>query len=446
MEFEPVMSELGRDDAQVAVDDVRSPIPDHIDDEYPAVEAQPHEGEDSVRAVTTAQVRNRATPRTLQGLLAVHLEKKCLTARAFADQTGVSYPTVLSIINKGSMPRKLEHRESLREALHCDTDTWATVMALSGADQIDLGGEAPTLQQMVLKEILVRGQSEQSFATESGIPYPTILGVTRKGAIPRGETLVTITEALDLDPAEVTAAVDRSRAVRREGTPPVPDPQTQSLAQLVANTARRNGQSLAAFSRVHDLPYLVIMRLVGSGVPPDEADVLERLGQALGLDTDTLQYSVGQSRAQPEPASVGNDGPSESTPLQSALKSVIDKKGLTMKAFAELSELSVLTATRLVKHGAMPSRSATHAKLRSLLDLNENEYSELLRRSKDTPKTDVISDDDFQHQETEEITPDGEDREALAKLAVADPELAQLIVNLDHKKRAALKMFLKTLL
>lgn len=228
----------------------------------------------------------------------------------------------------------------------------------------------------------------------------------------------------------------------------MPDPQTQSLAQLVANTARRNGQSLAHFARVHNLPYLVVMKLVGSGLPPEDGDVLESLSRSLGLDEPTFAELLAKLRNNPEPAANG-DSESQATPLQVALRQVIEKKGLTMKAFAELSELSVLTATRLVKHGALPSRSTTHAKLRTLLDLGENEYGELLAKSKETsaPATDVI-DEEFQHRETEEITPDGEDGTPLAVrvLTDIDPELSLLIARLDARKREALKSFIRTLL
>jgi predicted transcriptional regulator len=351
---------------------------------------------------------------------------------------------VLAAVKKGSLPRKPEHREALREALDITPDDWAGILAVSGRDHIDLGGSAPTLQQLVLKAILGRGQTEQTFAQESGVPYPTILGVTRKGAIPRTETLVTMAAALSLALADVTAAVERSKAIRREGSPPVPDPATQSLAQMVANTARRNGQSLAAFARVHSLPYLAVMKLVGSGEPPTETDILERFAQALGMDTSEFGSLVDRSRDCPEPASMVNEDGDQVTPLQAALKSVIEQKALTMKAFAELSELSVLTATRLVKHGALPSRTTTHAKLRSLLDLDEQTYGDLVSRSKGAPQTDAIGDEDFQHQETEEIMPDGENGEALARRSL-DPELVRLICGLDPRKRDALKVFLKTL-
>lgn len=421
-------------------------------DEYPAQNALVGVQDEAVQAVTTRSRRGTGTgigsggfPRSVQDVLAEHLRKTGQTARAFAETAGVSYPSVLAALNKGSLPRRGEHREALRQALGVETDVWAAMIAGSGREAIDLGGTAPTFQQLILKAILMGGETEQSFADRTGIPYPTILGVTRKGAIPRGETIAMIGGALGFDAADIDAALDRSRAVRKEGTPPVPDPTTQNLAQLVANTARRNGQSLAAFARVHDLPYLAIMRLVGSGSIPEGDETLGNLSRALGLDDETFDDLVSRMRSNPEPA--GSDDGDQTTPLQAALRQVIEQKGLTMKAFAELSELSVLTATRLVKHGALPSRTTTHAKLRNLLGLPEGEYNELLARSKQTQATDVI-DEEFQHRETEEITPVGEDGTPLAVkvLTDVDPELSKMIASLDHKKRQALKTFIKTLL
>jgi hypothetical protein len=188
--------------------------------------------------------------------------------------------------------------------------------------------------------------------------------------------------------------------------------------------------------------------LVGSGLPPDDSDVLDNLSRSLGLDDDTFHGLLNKIRSNPEPAADG-EAETQATPLQVALRLVIEKKGLTMKAFAELSELSVLTATRLVKHGALPSRSTTHAKLRTLLDLGENEYGELLAKSKETdaPATDII-DEEFQHRETEELTPNGDEGTPLSvrQLTDIDPELSKLIARLDGRKREALKTFIRTLL
>lgn len=332
---------------------------------------------------------------TLKDLLDAHLAKRRTTARALADQTGISYATLLSLINKGHVPRKAEHRDALRQALGIDAETWEKALNASADD-----GE------------------EDEGATRPPTPVP-------------------------------------------------PAPGTPSLAQLVAVAVHRQGVSLGAYARAHELPYLSLARLIATGVPPADEEVHGRLAAALGLSPDQFAASLAKSTSQPEPAQMDPDN-DQGTPLQTALRAVMERKGMTMKAFAELSELSVLTATRLVKHGAMPSRATTHQKLRSLLDLSEADYEILLRRSQSggesAPSAALAAgavmaaaggDEEFQHRETEEITPVGELREALAPRKAttsmhaappADDELAELITRLNPRQKQALHQFLLSLL
>lgn len=397
---------------------------------------------------------------TLKDLIAKYLEGAGLSARSLAERTGMSYPTVLSLINKGHVPRKVEHREALRQALDVTTDTWAKVLAASGHQAIDLSGDGPqSLQQIVLKALLSKGHSEQSFAKESGIPYPTILGVTRKGVLPRADTLVRLTEALGLDPVVVENAAGRSRNLRRDGPPPTAPEGIPNLAHLVAAALHRQGLSVGGFARTHNIPYIALMKLVNTGQPPADQSVLDRLSAALRVSADQFTASFKRSTSHPEPATMAADNSSAGTPLQMALREVIERKTLTMKAFAELSELSVLTATRLVKHGALPSRTTTHQKLRGLLGLSEQDYDALIKKSQ--PKsstTDMIPhDEEFQHKETEEISLAGESREALAPRGAGAPapmaiasasenELAELIGRLTERQKQALKVFLLSML
>ena len=422
---------------------------------------------------------------TLKDLLETHLAKRRITPRVLAEQTGMSYATLLSLVNDGHVPRKVEHREALRQALGVDHDAWAKALAASGPDGIEVDGDGPpTLQQLVVQALHRNGYSEQSFAKESGIPYPTLLGITRKAAIPRSDTLIRLADALGLVQDEVFAAAEQSKGQRRSETasiaatpapapvaraePPAAPAALPSLATQVAAAARRQAVSLGVFARMHDLPYLSLARLVATGVPPADEEIHERLAAALGLTAEQFATSLAQSTTQPEPAQMDADANDQGTPLQTALRAVMERKGMTMKAFAELSELSVLTATRLVKHGALPSRATTHQKLRLLLDLPESDYDLLLRRSQPAGEraptaalaagsvvAAIGADDEFQHRETEEITPHGEVREALAprKATTAlhnapppDDELTELIARLNSRQKQALHQFLLSVL
>jgi len=404
---------------------------------------------------------------TLKDLLETHLAQRRTTARALAEQTGMSYATLLSLVSKGHVPRKVEHREALRQALGLDQESWAHALAASSGVEID-GGGPPTLQQLVVTALHRKGFSEQTFAKASGIPYPTVLGLTRKAAIPRTDTLVRLAHALSLGVDEVRAAAERSKGQRREPPPPAAMPGTQSLAQLVAVASRRQGVSLGVFARSHDLPYLSLARLVATGVPPADDTMHARFVAALGLTADQFAASLTKSTSHPEPAQMDADANDQGTPLQAALRAVMERKAMTMKAFAELSELSVLTATRLVKHGALPSRATTHQKLRSLLGLSKTDYENLMRRSQPAgeraPTAALVAgsvvaavghDEEFQHRETEEITPLGEVREALAPrkstttmhaASPADDELGELIARLNARQKQALHQFLLSVL
>src|SRR5215210_9279893 len=93
----------------------------------------------------------------LKDLLATHLSKSDVSARAFAERTGISYPTLLALLHKGSVPRKPEHRELLRRELGIDQDAWASILAASQKDGVEIPADGPlTLQQLVLKALLAQ--------------------------------------------------------------------------------------------------------------------------------------------------------------------------------------------------------------------------------------------------------------------------------------------------
>jgi hypothetical protein len=68
--------------------------------------------------------------------------------------------------------------------------------------------------------------------------------------------------------------------------------------------------------------------------------------------------------------------------LQAALQAAVQERGLTLKAFSELIELSPLTAAKLLRNGELPGRATTHDKLRAFLHLSAEDYQGMLNRSR----------------------------------------------------------------
>ncbi len=331
---------------------------------------------------------------TLQHLLKGHLETRNLSVKTLAERLVISYPTVLALVNKGSLPRSQEHRDILRRELGLSNEAWATVLASSMRDGIEIPAEGPlTLQQLVTKAMLSQGYTEQSLAEKTGLPYPTLLGITRKGSIPRGETLPRLASSLNLDLREVEAAVALSRdrrgsaasAAEGEAGDDEAQPTDSSgpnLAQLTLDAVTRSGTSTAAFAKQHEIPYLSLVRLIRDGIPPVRGSALSTIKAALGLDEAGFESALDRSKADPQPASRSKANEIASNPLQASLLKVVEERGLSVKAFAALSDLSVLTATRLLKKGDLPGRQATHAKLRGLLGISDAEYQLLLQRAR----------------------------------------------------------------
>jgi predicted transcriptional regulator len=364
----------------------------------------------------------------LSEIIQGHLSKQTLSARAFADQVGVSYPTLLSLLNNGHVPRRPEHRESLRLALGCDHDGWANVLA-SSRDGIELpSDDLCTLQQLVVKALYSQGFSEQSFARATGVPYPTILGITGKGAIPRRDTLDVIADALSLEKTVVEQAVENSKTARRSEervADEMPIPVGASLKEQVAAVIERSGLSVAAFAREHDMPYLSLMKLLDAGVTPSQEvqDQLKKtVSAAMDQDmSDELPPSVQIVKVPAERALL--------SPFQKALTDYIDQHALTLKAFAERCDVSVVTATRMARFGILPGRAGTHEKIRALLNLNEDDYARLIKDS--TVAT---------HADTTQVL------RAMASQRPIIPDLLEVIERLNERQQQALQQFLTKLL
>ena len=299
---------------------------------------------------------------------------------------------------------------------------------------------------MVTKALYSQGFSEQTFAKASGIPYPTVLGITRKGAVPRTDTLKRLAGALGFAEADVDSAAARSKNVRRDSDAALAAPEEEGepapldLNARVAAAARRRGSSIASWAKDHDLPYLSLMKLVGGAKPINGSDLRPRLDAALTADAPPEREAL-EPRAR--------------SPLHQALLSFVRGRSMTIKAFAESCNLSALTAARLIKHGALPGRATTHDKLRALLGLDEAAYDKLLRQHEAAAPAAADDDADvaFEHTETEEIHADvlvasGEHGTALhPKRPQADlDELMGLIQRLSGSQRQALRQLIDTML
>ncbi len=353
---------------------------------------------------------------TLQTLLKQHLEARNISVKTLAERLGISYPTVLALVNKGSLPRSQEHRDGIRTELSVPLEQWAAVIASSMKDAVEIPTEGPlTLQQLVTKAMYTLGLTEQRLAEKSGLPYPTLLGITRKGSIPRGDTLVTLAEALELnlDDLHDAVALSKERRGQDEGAgtdphhrrvhdddaephdlpPHVPEPDL-SLAQMALDAITRSGVSTAAFAKQYNIPYISLTRLIRDGIAPDRIAASEPLREALGLDEVAFAAALDRARANPAPASRAKSSEIASNPLQASLLRLIDERGLSLKAFAELADLSVLTATRLLRKGDLPGRQATHTKLRGLLAIGQSDYELLLQRARAAGAGDVEEDGD----------------------------------------------------
>ncbi len=160
------------------------------------------------------------------------------------------------------------------------------------------------------------------------------------------------------------------------------DDQIPSLAQLVADHIVRSGISVASFAKEHELPYVTLMTLISSGTPPKRKAVLDPLMGALSINEEMFHAALAKSKSNPLPAEGPRQSDNALNPFHSALLTLVEERKLTTKAFAEAADLSVLTAAKLLKRGELPGRQTTHEKLRSLLNLSEIAYKDLLASSR----------------------------------------------------------------
>ena len=350
----------------------------------------------------------------LADLLKAHLQATGGSARALAEKLDASYPSVLAWMSKGGVPRKPEHRESLRRELAMAPDAFSRVLAASSKEPIDIPHDGPLdLRQLLLKHLGERNLTERTFADLSNIPYATLMGITRRGAVPRGGTLDQLAQALGVSlefvresasrtrgeaeaaghPVEVTAeaeptahAVESAHAAAEVHSALVAEPASSGeLARVANERVAASGLSAAAYARTNELPYLALSKLLATGIEPEDAEVLGRLRAAFPVQRTQraatpvppapVQESSGESGTRAlhrtGSASVGDH------PLHEALLKLCRERGWSQQKFAQVSGLAVPTASRLLK-GDLPGRGPTHVKLREVLGIDQAAYQALL--------------------------------------------------------------------
>lgn len=397
---------------------------------------------------------------TLQEVVKAHLARTGRSVRSLADETRISYPTLLNVVNKGNVPRKPEHRNRLRTALSYDEKEWGSILVASTHQTARIPSDGPlNLQQLITREMYARELTEQSLASCADLPYPTVMGVTRKGAIPRADSLKKLAVTLEIDIDDLEAAVERSKA-QRKGIQPEARASTAArsvppLGDLVMELINTRGQSIAGFAHDVGIGYLSLARFLESGVVPDDPEIIEALRRALGLEDKTFAAALEKALANPMPVEVVHYdqmvGPNGS-PLQNALASYMREKKLTLKGLARKAGLSQVTVSRLVKQGQPPTRAITHQKLQHLLGLDPSAYQNLvsqptqaltssITRTSEGRGTALTSFDDTDTEDYEPQEPGSSTR------AMMDEEtLEALIGKLSPKQKRALKGYLKSML
>ena len=167
---------------------------------------------------------------TIQQAVIDFIENENMNAKQLAERSGINQLTINALIKDGSLPRKAEHREYLQVVLSVEKETWAE-MLLESSGLPNLPDDTAPLQALIAKHMFLQGLTERGLSKLSGIPYGTVLGVVRKGAIPRGNSLHRIGDSLGIESAVLSAALQRSGG-NPEALPnqPEEDPLDEGLA------------------------------------------------------------------------------------------------------------------------------------------------------------------------------------------------------------------------
>lgn len=420
--------------------------------------------------LATVADMNELMTDTLQDVLQAYMLEHGVSAKSLAEQAGISYPTMLNIIKSGNIPRKPSHREALRDIMGFDREEWAEILSRSGKHATERSERdgPPNLQELVTKALYAQGFSEKSLASATGLPYATISGITRKGAVPRKKSLNKIIDVLELDADEVDKAVRSSHASRHQTDQDEDEfaelDAVASIADVINQRLAETGVSLATFAKGVDVGYLTLSRIMNGKLKPDDLSGFDKLREELGLDEAQFAAAVHFTEETHEVTSLTIRGkhpvPADATPLQKALIAYMNQENLTIKALAEQSRLSQLTMARIIKQQAVPSRASTHKKLQDLLELDHQSYLQLIdgeqktgrlatrhRRKERDDGTEYQAHD--AHVPAEHETSRHETSALIARLDSSGDNLEDILTivkNLNDKQRKALCDFLKLII
>ncbi|MCS6969841.1 MAG: helix-turn-helix domain-containing protein [Planctomycetes bacterium] len=402
-------------------------------------------------------------------VLRQHLQAAGISARALAFKIGASYPSMLAWLRGRGIPRKEEHREALRRELALQPDVFHRVLAASikesGIEDFPDESELD-LRQLVLRHLETHHLTERTFADLSGIPYATLQGITRRGALPRASTLEQLAHALGLPLEVVREAAQRTRgeaeaaghpvtlttevethaappspvsvgSVSEAPSAPMPAPASE-LARRVSERIAASGLTIGTYARTHNLPYIPLARLVSEGIEPSDPAVREAIvaaftagnaegGAAGGQGGEHPTRALHRFDRQTHPLYSREPAPGDH-PLQDALLRLCRERGWSQQQFARAAGIAVQTASRLLR-GELPVRDATHAKLRELLGLDEAAYRALL-----PPEPAHVPGD-------AERAGSAEDGDSTTEAL----DLARQIMRLQPGQRRAVKRLVKTL-
>ena len=129
-------------------------------------------------------------------LLQERMQEQGMSLRSVSDAIDVSYSVLMGVVRDHTIPRRAEDRLALQGFWGVSERDWNALIASVASNRGEDTRSLMTLQQLITRALYEKNLTEQELAQRSGVPYATVMGVTRKGSVPRQSTLNTIARAL----------------------------------------------------------------------------------------------------------------------------------------------------------------------------------------------------------------------------------------------------------